>query len=75
MNDAEKQRLLRTNTAYWLTAMFIPALFDLSFKAFASKPVKFPWVMIVPLLFLGLLLGSNRLLSSAMGSSGDGAGG
>lgn len=69
MNDIEKKRLLTTNTIYWIVAMLLPAMFDLGFKALATGPVKFPWVVVVPLLLIGPLLASNNLIVQAMTKS------
>ena len=74
MTESDRKKLIRSNTILWLAAMVVPAMFDLSFKAFASGPVKFPWPMIVPFLFMGLLLASNKLLTTALDESANGSG-
>jgi len=71
MTKADKQKLLKTNTIYWFTAMIVPAIFHFGFKAFASESAKFPWPVLIPLLFLGLMLGSNNMLSQAIGQPTD----
>ena len=71
MTPSEKKKLLTGNSILWVTAMLIPAAFDLAFKAFASETAKFPWPMIIPLLFVGLLLASNKMLSTAIGETQD----
>lgn len=71
MTKAEKQKLLKTNTIYWLTAMLLPALFHFGLKAFGSENAKFPWPVLIPLLLLGLMLGSNNMLSQAIGEPAD----
>ena len=66
MKNTEKKHLLKWNTILWLTAMVLPAFFSI---AFAST--KFPWPMILPLLLLGPMLGSNKMLIQAIGDSTD----
>jgi len=68
MKSAEKNNLLKWNTILWLAAMVLPVC--LSF-AFAST--KFPWQIILPLLLLGPMLGSNRMLIQAIGECADAA--
>lgn len=65
MNQSDLKKLVKANTMYWLTAMVVPAIFDLGFKAFASGPVKFPWIIMIPFLYIGLLLASNKLITAA----------
>jgi hypothetical protein len=66
MKNTEKKTLLKWNTILWLAAMVSPAVFSL---AFAST--KFPWPMILPLLLIGPMLASNKMLAHAMGASTD----
>ena len=66
MKNSEKRNLLKWNTALWLVAMALPAFFSI---AFASA--KFPWPMILPLLLIGPMLVSNKMLSQAIGGSVD----
>ena len=66
MKGAEKKNLLKWNTILWLAAMVLPAFFSI---AFAST--KFPWPMIVPLLLIGPMLASNRMLIQAIGASAE----
>jgi hypothetical protein len=66
MKNTEKKNLLKWNTLLWLAAMALPALFSI---AFASA--KFPWPMILPLLLIGPMLASNKMLSQAIGESTD----
>jgi len=66
MKNVEKKNLLKWNTILWLVAMALPAFFSI---AFASA--KFPWPMILPLLLIGPMLVSNRMLSQAIGNSLD----
>ena len=56
-----------SNVAYyllWLAAMLLPAFFSV---AFASA--KFPWPMILPLLLIGPMLYSNKMLAQAISDS------
>lgn len=64
MRSTEKNNLLKWNTILWLAAMALPAIFSI---AFAST--KFPWQMIVPLLLIGPMLVSNKMLAQASGES------
>ena len=66
MKDTEKKKLLTWNTILWLAAMALPALFSI---AFAST--KFPWQIIVPLLLIGPMLVSNKMLAQAIGDSAE----
>lgn len=66
MKNTEKKNLLKWNTILWLAAMALPALFSI---AFAST--KFPWQIIVPLLLIGPMLVSNKMLTQAIGDSTD----
>jgi hypothetical protein len=62
----EKKSLLMWDTVLWLAAMVLPACFSIAFAA-----TKFPWPMILPLLLMGPMLASNRMLSKAIGESAD----
>ena len=66
MKNVEKKNLLKWNTILWLLAMGLPAFFSI---AFASA--KFPWQMILPLLLIGPMLVSNKMLSQAIGDPMD----
>ena len=48
------------NTVLWLAAMALPAFFSI---AFAST--KFPWPMVLPLLLIGPMLFSNKMVTAA----------
>jgi hypothetical protein len=61
MTNAVRNNMLKWNTILWLVAMVLPAFFSI---AFAST--KFPWQVIVPLLLIGPMLFSNKMLSQAM---------
>jgi hypothetical protein len=75
MTASDKKKLLRENAYLWIAAMVIAPIFDLGFRAFASGPVKFPWVILTPLLIVGLFIASNKLLSKAIGETTDDASG
>jgi hypothetical protein len=66
MNASQKKSLLKWNTILWLLAMALPAFF---YFAFASA--KFPWPVIVPLLLVGPMLYSNKMLAQAIDGSRD----
>jgi hypothetical protein len=66
MKHTERKNMLKWNTILWLAAMALPAFFSI---AFAST--KFPWPMILPLLLLGPMLFSNKMLTQAIGESAD----
>jgi hypothetical protein len=65
MNPTDKKNLVKWNTILWLAAMVLPAFFS-----FAFASAKFPWPIIVPLLLVGPMLASNKMLMQAMGESG-----
>jgi hypothetical protein len=71
MTKSEKSRVLKTNTIYWITAMILPAIFYFGFKAFASESARFPWPVLIPFLYLGLMTGSNALITRAIGETTD----
>ena len=62
MKNSEKKHLLRWNTILWLAAMALPALFSI-----ALASTRFPWQIIVPLLLIGPMLISNKMLAQAIG--------
>jgi fatty acid desaturase len=66
MKNSEKKSLLKWNTILWLLAMVLPAFFSI---AFASA--KFPWPIILPLILLGPMLASNKMLTRAIGESAE----
>jgi hypothetical protein len=66
MKNADKKNLLKWNTILWLAAMVMPAFFSI---AFAST--KFPWPMVLPLLLIGPMLYSNKMLTQAIGETSD----
>ncbi|MEQ1850814.1 MAG: hypothetical protein ABMA01_04390 [Chthoniobacteraceae bacterium] len=65
MTTSEKNNLLKQNTLCWLAAI-IPLLLH-----FSLNSTKFPWPMILPLIYVGLMLASNKLLSKASGETTD----
>lgn len=64
MKNTEKKNLLKWNTILWLAAMALPAFFSIALAA-----TKFPWPMILPLLLIGPMLVSNKMLAQAIGES------
>jgi hypothetical protein len=66
MTKADKSRLLKLNTIYWLTAIVVPVILH-----FGLSSSKFPWPVILPLLLVGPMLASNSLLSKASGDAID----
>ena len=64
MKTTDKNHLLKWNTILWLAAMALPAFFSVTLAS-----TKFPWPMIVPLLLIGPMLYSNKVLSSASAGS------
>jgi hypothetical protein len=66
MTNTDKRKLLKWNTILWLAAMVLPAFFSI---AFAST--KFPWPVVLPLLLIGPMLGSNKMLAQAIGETTD----
>ncbi|MGV3661316.1 MAG: hypothetical protein ACO1TE_14100 [Prosthecobacter sp.] len=69
MTTTDKKKLLKWNTLLWLAAMALPAAFSI-----ALASTKFPWPMVLPLLLLGPMLASNRMLSLAAGRTSEGQG-
>lgn len=61
MTHSEKKKALQANTLLWLLAMGLPAGLH-----FALAETKFPWPLVLPLLLLGAMLASNRLLTRAI---------
>ena len=66
MKNTEKKNLLKWNTILWLAAMALPAFFSV-----ALASTKFPWQIVVPLLLIGPMLVSNKMLTQAIGESAD----
>ena len=66
VKNSGKKNLLKWNTILWLAAMALPAFFSI---AFAST--RFPWPMLLPLLLIGFMLASNKMLIRAIGESAD----
>ena len=66
MKNTDKNNLLKWNSILWLAAMALPAFFS-----FAFASTKFPWPMILPLLLIGPMLVSNKMLAQAIGESTD----
>lgn len=66
MKNTQKKNLLKWNTILWLAAMALPAFFSI-----ALASTKFPWQMILPLLLIGPMLVSNKMLIQAIGESTD----
>jgi hypothetical protein len=61
MRTSDRKNLLKWNTILWLAAMVLPAFFSIAFAA-----TKFPWQIIVPLLLIGPMLASNKMLTQAI---------
>jgi hypothetical protein len=61
MKTSDRKNLLKWNTVLWLAAMVLPAFFSIAFAA-----TKFPWQIIVPLLLIGPMLASNKMLTQAI---------
>jgi hypothetical protein len=66
MNPPAQNSALKCNTILWLLAMILPAVFNI---AFAST--KFPWPVVLPLLLVGPMLASNKMVSRAAGKPAD----
>jgi hypothetical protein len=66
MTNSEKTRLLKTNTLCWLAAIALPTVLH-----FALASTKFPWPIVVPLLLIGPMLASNKMLTKAIGNTTD----
>jgi hypothetical protein len=64
MNNSGKNNPLLWNSALWLAAMVLPALLSI-----ALPGTRFPWQVIVPMLLIGPMLASNKMLRQAMKES------
>ncbi|HEY1120727.1 MAG TPA: hypothetical protein VGE67_03970 [Haloferula sp.] len=62
MKPSDKNTLLKWNTMLWLLAMVAPAFFSI-----ALASTRFPWPMVLPLLLIGPMLASNKMLIQALG--------
>ena len=62
------KNLLMWNTILWLVAMVLPVAFSFVFAS-----TRFPWQIIVPLLLVGCLLASNKMLAQAIEQATDAA--
>ncbi|WP_395749835.1 hypothetical protein [Prosthecobacter sp.] len=68
MTTSQKSKLVKTNTMLWMAAIGLPAVLH-----FACASSKFPWPVILPLLLVGPMLASNRMLTKAIGDTTDDA--
>ena len=66
MTKAEKNGLLLWNSIIWIAAMVLPGVLYLTLGS-----TKFPWPIMVPLLFIGFLLYSNKVLLKVIGEPTD----
>lgn len=66
MTTSEKNNLLKQNTLCWLAALILPLILH-----FGLSSTKFPWPLILPLILVGPMLASNKLLSKASGETTD----
>jgi hypothetical protein len=66
MKTPEPNSSLKWNTVLWLFAMILPAVFNI---AFAST--KFPWHIVLPLVLVGPMLASNKMVSRAAAKPAD----
>ncbi|QEG00311.1 hypothetical protein Mal15_43810 [Stieleria maiorica] len=70
MKSMHTKKLVKANMFYWVAAMALPIIFDLGLKAFASDAARFPWIILIPPLFLGLGVASNQLIIAAADAPG-----
>ncbi len=68
MTKSEKSNLLKQNTLCWLAALVAPVILHIGLSS-----TKFPWPLLLPLLLVGPMLASNKLLSKASGEATDDA--
>lgn len=61
MNSALKNNLLKWNSILWLAAMILPGIFSITFAS-----TKFPWQITIPLLLMGPMLASNKMIARAL---------
>lgn len=60
MKAPAQNSAVKRNTILWLFAMVLPAVFHIAFAA-----TKFPWHIVLPLLLVGPMLASNKMVSRA----------
>lgn len=65
-SSTDPKKVLQHNTAYWMAAILAPVILH-----FGLKDTSFPWPVVLPLLLVGLMVASNRLLSAALKSGKD----
>lgn len=68
MTQSEKSNLLKQNTLCWLGALALPVILH-----FGLSSTNFPWPLILPLLLVGPMLASNKLLAKASSAATDDA--
>jgi hypothetical protein len=73
LTESDKKKTIKKNTVLWIGAMILAPLFHLMFLILASGPVKFPWPILMPMLMIGFLLASNKLLTDAIGETSEDA--
>jgi hypothetical protein len=66
MTKSEKEKALIANTCLWVAAILLPVICHFGFAS-----TKFPWPIILPLLLMGPMLASNKLLSKTSGETTD----
>jgi hypothetical protein len=64
MKTSQNNHLLKWNSLLWVAAMILPGILSIAFSS-----TKFPWPIIIPLLLLGPMLGSNKMLVQAIGTN------
>ena len=64
MKNDTKSRFLFWNSILWAFAMVVPAIFSI-----ALTSAKFHWQTVVPLLLIGPMLASNKMIVQAMGET------
>jgi hypothetical protein len=66
MTQSDKTKLIKQNSTYRLTAIVMPLIFH---SGLANT--QFSWPILLPILLLTPMLGSNNLLSKAAGGTSD----
>jgi len=64
MKTSRNNHLLKWNSLLWIAAMILPGILNIAFSS-----TKFPWPIAIPLLLLGPMLASNKMLIQASGNN------
>lgn len=66
MTKSQKTALIRQNCLCWATAVVVPIVFH-----YGLAGTRFPWPIVLPILWLAPMMVSNSLISKAAGPDAD----